>query len=197
MHVFELNGFQWKCPCTLQFGSIKIWYTVPAKVPQRCSQLSFSHGTSWNYAPQLLGKVTPIFSPIVNAARKWKRTKKDHPKCTKHHENANRPNGFKLWRITNKTIYFDIKTPCIRHTWIIRSHCVLIQKMTFLRCTCYTLKIELDAFCNKRDILPKHTWIMRSHGVWLSKYIVFLIIFYSLRPLGWLAFWLCFAHLGW
>ena len=25
----------------------------------------------------------------------------------------------------------------------------------------------------------------------------FLIIFHSLRPLGWLAFWLCFAHLGW
>ena len=24
----------------------------------------------WNYAPQLLGKVTPTFSPIVNAARK-------------------------------------------------------------------------------------------------------------------------------
>jgi len=25
---------------------------------------------AWNYAPQLLGKVTPTFSPIVNAARK-------------------------------------------------------------------------------------------------------------------------------
>ena len=57
--------------------------------------------------------------------------------------------------------------------------------------------LQLDAVCNKRDILPKHTWIMRSHGVWLSKHIVLLIIFHSLKPLGWLAFWLCFAHLGW
>ena len=30
---------------------------------------------AWNYAPQLLRKVTPTFSPIVNAARKWKSTK--------------------------------------------------------------------------------------------------------------------------
>ena len=41
---------------------------------QRCSQLSKS---AWNYAPQVLGKVTPTFSPIVNAARKWKSTKKN------------------------------------------------------------------------------------------------------------------------
>jgi len=31
---------------------------------------------AWNYAPQLLGKVTPTFSPIVSAARKSKNTKK-------------------------------------------------------------------------------------------------------------------------
>ena len=31
---------------------------------------------AWNYVPQLPGKVTPTSSPIVNAARKWKSTKK-------------------------------------------------------------------------------------------------------------------------
>jgi hypothetical protein len=31
---------------------------------------------AWNYAPQLLGKVTPTFSSIVKAARKWKKYQK-------------------------------------------------------------------------------------------------------------------------
>ena len=89
-------------------------YSMPAKVPQRCSQLSFP---AWNYAPQLLGKVTPTFSPIVNAARKWKSTTKYHPKCAKHHENASHPSGFNLWTIINKMTCFkcfNIKTPCKR-----------------------------------------------------------------------------------
>ena len=67
-----------------------------------------------NYAPQLLGKVTPTFSPIVNAARKWKSTKNYHPKCANHHENASHPNGFKLWKIINKMTWFNIRTPCKR-----------------------------------------------------------------------------------
>ena len=37
-----------------------------------------------------------------------------NPKLTKHHENANRLNSFKLGEIINETIYFDIKTPCGR-----------------------------------------------------------------------------------
>ena len=58
---------------------------------------------AWNYAPQLLGKVTPTFSPIVSAARKSKNTKKNyHPKSAKHHENASHPNGFKLWKSLTK-----------------------------------------------------------------------------------------------
>ena len=48
-------------------------YSMPAKVPQRCSHLSFPHGTT---PPQVLRKVTPFFLPIVNAARKWTSTKK-------------------------------------------------------------------------------------------------------------------------
>ena len=84
-------------------------YTMPVKAPQRCSQLSFPHGTT---APQPPGKVTPTSSPIVNATLKWKSAKKNyHPKCAKHHENASRPNGFKLWETVtkhNKTTYFDI-----------------------------------------------------------------------------------------
>ena len=72
-----------------------------------------------------------------------------------------------------------------------RSHCVLNQKVTFLRCTCYTL----NAFCNKRDILPKHTWIMHLHGVLILKHIILLIIFHrwnhwgDLRPHGVLHIW--------
>ena len=70
---------------------------------------------AWNYVPQLPGKVTPTSSPIVNATRKWKSTKKNyHPKCAKHNQNASRPNGFKLWKMINKTICFDSQTPCER-----------------------------------------------------------------------------------
>ena len=58
---------------------------------------------SWNYAPQLPGKVTPTSSPIVNATRKWKSTKKHcHLKCAKHHGNASHPNRFKLWKTGTK-----------------------------------------------------------------------------------------------
>ena len=39
--------------------------------------------------------------------------KKYHPKCAKHHEKANHPNGFKLWKIINKMICFN-KTQCKR-----------------------------------------------------------------------------------
>ena len=64
--------------------------------------------------PPTARKSHPNFFAHCKRSTKMKTYKKNHPKCTKHHENANRPNGFKLWRITNKTIYFDIKTPCIR-----------------------------------------------------------------------------------
>ena len=74
------------------------------------------------------------------------------------------------------------------------SHCVLNEKMTFLRCTCYILNIRI------KDSLPKHTWIMRLHGVLILKHlkhVILLIIVHRLNPLGWLAFSWCFAHLGW
>ena len=48
-------------------------YSMPVKVPQHYSQPSFPHGTTPH---QLLGKVSPTVSPIVNAARRWKSTKK-------------------------------------------------------------------------------------------------------------------------
>ena len=72
-----------------------------------------------------------------------------------------------------------------------RSHCVLVQKMTFLRCTCmYLLYFEHQNQMRfvTGYILTKHTRIMRLHGVLILKYIMLLTIFHSLKPLGWLAF---------
>jgi len=56
----------------------------------------------WTYALQMLGKVTPTFSPIVNASRKEKYTKNVFPNVQKNHEIASHPNGFKLCKIINK-----------------------------------------------------------------------------------------------
>ena len=67
---------------------------------------------AWNYAPQLLGKVTPIFSPLVNAARKWKSKKKLSSQMCKTPWGRKSPQWFQRWKITNKMICFNIKTPC-------------------------------------------------------------------------------------
>ena len=90
---------------------------------------------------------------------------------------------------------FNIELP--KHTWIMRSHCVLNQNMTCVNVFVILWTSEIDALCNKRDVLPKRAWIMRLHGVLISKNIDLLVLFHSLKPLGWLAFSWCFAHLGW
>ena len=85
-------------------------YSMPAKAPQRCSQLSFPHGTT----PPTAKKSHPNFFPHCKRSTKMKKYKNYHPKCANHHENASHPNGFKLWKIVNKMTCFNIKTPCKR-----------------------------------------------------------------------------------
>ena len=80
-----------------------------------------------------------------------------------------------------------------KHTWITLSHCVLSQKMTFLRCTCFTLNIRIRCVLIQYIYiilyiyyiiyntyiyiyLPKHTWTMCLHGVLIMKCIILLII---------------------
>ena len=72
-------------------------------------------------------------------------------------------------RFVTKT-YQNIHESCVHIVfWAKRWHFldVLVILWTF----------ELDAFCNKKGILPKHTWIMRLHGVLILKHVILEIIF--------------------
>ena len=85
-------------------------YTMPAKAPQRYSQLSFPNGAT----PPTATKSRPNSSAHCKRSTKLENKQNYHPKSAKHHENAKRPNGFKLWGCLHKMTCFNIKTPCKR-----------------------------------------------------------------------------------
>ena len=71
--------------------------------------------SSMELRPPTARKSHPNFFVHCKGSTKMKKVPKSyHPKRAKHHENASRPNGFKLWRIINKMMYFNFKTPCKR-----------------------------------------------------------------------------------
>lgn len=62
------------------------------------SQLSFPNGTMPPTAP----KSRPISSAHCKRSTKLENKQNYHPKSAKHHGNARRPNGFKLWVVQTK-----------------------------------------------------------------------------------------------
>ena len=122
-----VTTYDWPQPSQSDHLGSSTAYSMPAKVPQRCSQLSFRHSRMELRPPTARKSHPNFFAHCKRSTQHEKVPKIYHPKCAKHHENARHPHCFKLWKIINNMICFNIKTPCKRMI-----HVCLGKKYIFL-----------------------------------------------------------------
>ena len=82
----------------------------------------FGHRWTWDTATD-----TFLETNTQAVCRETPVQKNYHATCTNHHENASHPNGFKLWKTTNKMTCFNIKTPCKRMIHVCLGQIFLLQ----------------------------------------------------------------------
>ena len=120
-HPSKIIGF----PCPIRTGTHR--HRRSPNVAVRCH-------SRMELRPPTARKSHPNFFAHCKRSTKMKKYKKNyHPKCAKHNQNASHPNGLKLWKIINKTIYFDSQTPCERMIHVCLGRISLFYKTHLIR----------------------------------------------------------------